>query len=178
MVAPSVNLAEVQGLVYNGYKKHAFAGYLFAQLDPSHVTAAQTWLRGLDVTPAVRALSTVHAVKLHVGFGPGGLRALGVAEAVIERMPQELVQGMAARRRVLGDDPDEWTLGRDGRLDVVLDDLRDRRRRARCRDGGSPGAAPRDRRDRICRRARGAVRRSRAFRLHGRIIAAVRARAS
>jgi len=115
----AADLKNVQGLVYNGYKKLPFAAFLFATLGDD-AALSRAWLRALWVAPALRDHLTRNEPKLAVAFAASGLRALGVPEGVIEDLPQELKDGMAKRDKVLGDTPSEWTLGRHHRLDVVL----------------------------------------------------------
>src|SRR3954468_4727147 len=115
----AADLKNVQGIVYNGYKKLPFAAYLFATLG-SDAVASRAWLRSLSVASSLRDHLTRAEPKLAVAFAASGLRALGVPEGVIEDLPQELKEGMAKRDKVLGDTPSEWTLGHHHRLDVIL----------------------------------------------------------
>jgi Dyp-type peroxidase family len=110
-----VNLEDIQGLIYSGYKKLPFAGFLFATLGDGAVSRA--WLRDLKITSAANKT----APKLHVAFSAHGLGALGVPDDVIDGLPNELKLGMINRDRVLGDDPKTWKLGgEDDELDVLL----------------------------------------------------------
>ena len=121
MAPPGLDLADVQGLVYNGYQTRPFAGFLFARLPDDAVESARAWLRDLPVAHAVRAETKRPGPKVHVAFAASGLRALGVPDAVRDGLPQELKDGMATRARILGDTPAAWQLGGpDDRLDVVL----------------------------------------------------------
>ena len=114
MAAEVVTLADVQGLVYKGYKALPLAGYLFAKLVPGE--ASKAWLRELRVATAEH--DPTHAPKIHVAFARAGLAAVGVPESVLANLPQELTDGMAARAKTLGDTPDTWALRDD--LDVLL----------------------------------------------------------
>ncbi|HET9992791.1 MAG TPA: hypothetical protein VFQ65_29855, partial [Kofleriaceae bacterium] len=114
MAAQAVNLADVQGLVYKGYRRHEYAGYLFAKLAPGE--ASRAWLHSVPVATA--APDPTHAPKIHVAFARSGLAAVGVPEAVLANLPQELSEGMAARAKTLGDAAETWKLC-DG-LDVLL----------------------------------------------------------
>ena len=120
MAAPVVNLADVQGLVYSGFKRHPYAGFLFATLGPD-VAAAKAWLGGLDITSADRDAQK-RASHIQLALSATGLAALGATEAEVDALPQELKLGMAERRRILGDTPEAWTLGNpnDDRLDAVV----------------------------------------------------------
>jgi Dyp-type peroxidase family len=114
MAAPAVDLEDVQGLVYKGYRRHEYAGYLFAKLTPGE--ASRAWLRSVPVANAKPEKS--FEPKIHVAFARRGLAAVGVPEAVLANLPQELSDGMAARAKTLGDTPETWTLRDD--LDVLL----------------------------------------------------------
>jgi Dyp-type peroxidase family len=118
MVAQGLKLADVQGIVYTGYKKLAWAGFLFAKLGPD-VDATRGWLQALPISTAAHDDVSHHKPKLQVAFAATGLRALGVPENVIDGLPNELKLGMAARANILGDKPAEWTLGQDP-IDVML----------------------------------------------------------
>jgi Dyp-type peroxidase family len=109
-----VKLEDVQGLVYKGYRRHEYAGYLFAKLAPGE--ASRAWLRSVPVASAKPEKS--FTPKIHVAFARSGLAAVGVPDAVLENLPQELSDGMAARAKTLGDTPETWTLRDD--LDVLL----------------------------------------------------------
>ncbi len=120
MAAPGLDLADVQGLVYNGYKNRPFAGFVLARL-ADNVDANRAWLKTLRLATAVRADARRPGPKVHVAFGEGGLVALGVPYDVHTSLPQELKDGMAKRARTLGDTPEDWDLGGlDDRLDVLL----------------------------------------------------------
>jgi len=106
MVAPAVNLADVQGVVYKGYRRHEYAGFLLAQLKPG--VSSQAWLRTLPVANAKPETSL--DPKIHVAFSRAGLAALQVPEEVLRNLPQELSEGMVARAHKLGDNSETWVL--------------------------------------------------------------------
>jgi Dyp-type peroxidase family len=114
------DLEDIQGLVYSGWGDHLFAGYLFATLhDP---VRSRAWLSSMQerVTPA-SVSKRAAGDRLNIAFSPGGLAKLGVPDSVLEALPQETKQGMAARARILGDDPPStWELGKDNELDVLV----------------------------------------------------------
>jgi Dyp-type peroxidase family len=119
MAEQAVNLAEVQGLVYSGYKNHPFAGYLFAQLGDD-ARRSRAWVGGVRVTSAERGIAREPG-RIQLAVSATGLEALGVPDEVLAALPQEVKLGMAARSRVLGDAPSTWTLGGPGeRLDVLV----------------------------------------------------------
>ena len=120
MAAAGVNLDDVQGLVYSGYKRHPFAGFVFAQLGDD-TARSRAWLGGVTVSTADRAEHAAHGPRIQLALSATGLAALGVPAAALDALPQELKLGMAARARVLGDTPAAWTLGAPGeRLDVLV----------------------------------------------------------
>jgi hypothetical protein len=109
-----VDYEDVQGLVRFGYKRMTKASYALVRVkDPA---AAKAWLRTVPVTSAV-TMDPPPKSALHVAFTVSGLRALGVAEAVIEGFSHEFRDGMVQeyRSRQLGDveanDPKGWDWG-------------------------------------------------------------------
>ena len=74
MAAPVVNLADVQGLVYSGFKRHAYAGFLFAMLGTDQA-ASRAWLGGLTVTSARRDANERDS-QFEIGFSASGRAAL------------------------------------------------------------------------------------------------------
>lgn len=123
MTVPQTHdLDDIQGIVYNSWKRHGYAGFLFATLgdDPR---ASRAWLETLrqGVTPVARHRHRAHG-RLQVALSPSGLAALGVPRDVLAVLPPEAHAGMASRQRTLGDpDPAGWQLGgpRD-RLDALV----------------------------------------------------------
>ena len=110
------NLADVQGNILRGYRKHLVRHLVLTVLDRR---AVGNWL--LDVTG--RDL-TAHQVTnaepwdekpstcLNVAVTPQGLAALGIARSAIETFPTEFVAGMASRATKIGDvgesAPENW----------------------------------------------------------------------
>lgn len=101
-----VDYADVQGIVRFGYKRMTKASY--ALLRVKDAEAARAWLRAAPVTNAV-AMDPPPKTALHVAFTAPGLRALGVAEAVVGGFSHEFRGGMAqeSRARQLGDVEDD-----------------------------------------------------------------------
>ena len=114
MATEAVKLGDVQGIVYQGYRRHEYAGFLLAQLAPG--AASKAWLRTLPVASAARDPSL--APKINVAFSRNGLAAVGVPDSVLVNLPQELCEGMAARAKTLGDTDENWVLPREP--DVLL----------------------------------------------------------
>ncbi|HET9624109.1 MAG TPA: Dyp-type peroxidase [Kofleriaceae bacterium] len=130
------DLKDIQGLIYRGWTKHPYAGFLFARLPDFALDGgarARQWLRAIanDVTAVVHGPGDG---RLQLALSYTGLRALGVPDDVIGALPGEMQKGMASRQASLADtDPATWTLGGPERpLDVlVLVYARDEAGRAR-----------------------------------------------
>jgi Dyp-type peroxidase family len=130
----AADLEDIQGLVYVGWNKHPFAGFLFARFPDGDNPRARAWLGKIrhEVTPVARHLRPDHG-RLQVALSYTGLVALGVPPDVLETMA-EARDGMASRQQTLADsDPSTWQLGgRAAPLDVaVMIYERDERGRAR-----------------------------------------------
>jgi len=116
------DLEDIQGLVYNAWTDHRYAGFLFARFGDA-ARDTRGWLDAARrlVTPAVRHRRRGHG-RLQVALSATGLVALGVPQDVVAMLAPEATSGMAARRRVLADpDPDAWQLGGPAdRLDALV----------------------------------------------------------
>lgn len=119
-----VELDDVQGLVRFGYKYHKQACFLLLRV--KYREAARAWLATVPVTSAV-TINPPPETALQVALSSEGLRALGVADDIIEGFSAEFVSGMtsdASRARRLGDlganDPDRWQWGAGQRVPHVL----------------------------------------------------------
>lgn len=124
--APGVELDDIQGLLRFGYKHHTEACFLLLRV--TNRAAACAWLAAAPVASAV-ARDPLPQTVLQVAVTSGGLRALGVADEVIDEFSPEFVSGMVGngnRERRLGDvganAPRHWRWGGgDGaRPDVLL----------------------------------------------------------
>ena len=115
MATPTLELADVQGLVVSGYGKMHESRWLL--LGVRDAVAARSWLAGI-----ARRVTTSEAPEerwcVNVAITSEGLRALGVAEPDLQTFAAPFVEGMAAehRRHVLGDvgpsAPEHWAWGR------------------------------------------------------------------
>lgn len=110
------DFADIQGLARFGHGRLRAAEFLL--LEVADAAAAREWLRAAPVTTAER-LDKPPATALQLAFTAGGLRALGVDDAVVAQFPQAFLSGMAgedSRSRRLGDtganDPASWHWGR------------------------------------------------------------------
>jgi len=119
-----VELDDVQGLVRFGYKHHSEATFLLLRVRDRG--AARRWLAAAPVSSA-ETVEPPPATVLQIALSSEGLRALGVAEAIVESFAADFVTGMsndANRARRLGDvganDPGGWQWGSADRLPHVL----------------------------------------------------------
>ncbi len=106
----TLDFPNIQGFVVRGYRLPS-AGYLFLKIEDAakardflgdfipQVITAERW----DVKPES---------GINVAFSFEGLRALGVGDASLDAFPVEFREGMASRKRLLGDlgdsDPEHW----------------------------------------------------------------------
>jgi deferrochelatase/peroxidase EfeB len=118
--AAAVDLDDIQGLVRFAYRDHTEAVFLLLRVKDT--AAARAWLAQVAVTNAVTQ-SPPPRTALQVALTSQGLRALGVAEDIINAFSQEFVNGIAgdsSRSRRLGDvgpsDPSYWQWGSGQRL--------------------------------------------------------------
>ena len=119
-----VELGDIQGLVRFGYKHHTEASFLLLRVRDRE--AARRWLAAVPVSTA-EAIEPPPDTALQVAFSGEGLRALGVADAIVDGFAADFVSGMgndANRARRLGDvganDPSRWQWGGAGRVPHVL----------------------------------------------------------
>jgi deferrochelatase/peroxidase EfeB len=123
-VPTAEDLEDIQGLVYSGWGDHKFAGYLFATIQDGDTSqlAARRWLADIarDVSSADLSRKAP-GPRLNLALSRNGLAKLGVPEQTLKQLPQEAARGMHKRARILGDDPpDQWELGRDDELDLLV----------------------------------------------------------
>jgi deferrochelatase/peroxidase EfeB len=121
-----VELDDIQGLVRFGYKHHTEAAFLLLRVRDGGSDAARRWLATVAVSTAA-TVEPLPETALQVAFSSDGMRALGVADAIIEGFASEFVAGMgrdANRARRLGDiganDPARWQWGAGPRVPHVL----------------------------------------------------------
>ena len=115
---------DIQGIVRFGYKRHTEACFLLLRvLDPR---AARAWLATAPVANAATADPPPTTV-LQLALTSEGLRALGVAEAVVQSFSSEFIVGMGtdtSRARRLGDvgsnAPSQWQWGTGAHIPHVL----------------------------------------------------------
>jgi len=116
-VSPAaLELSDIQGDILRAYgNAYDRTSYLFLRVDDA--ARGRAFLRGLlgRVTTAAPWAGAKPASALNLALSYGGLRALGVADAVAASFSAEFRAGMAARARLLGDtgesDPAGWEAG-------------------------------------------------------------------
>jgi deferrochelatase/peroxidase EfeB len=117
MTPSQIDYSDVQGLVRFGYKCMTEASYVLLRI--RDVGAARSWLGAAPVTTAV-AVDRPPPTAMQVAFTAAGLKALGVADAVLADFSSEFLAGMTqeSRSRRLGDeggsDPSQWVWGNSG----------------------------------------------------------------
>jgi len=119
-----VELDDIQGLVRFGYKHHTEASFLLLRV--THRDAARRWLASVPICTA-KTVEPPPETALQIALSGDGMRALGVADAIVDSFAAEFVTGMANdanRARRLGDvgsnDPSRWQWGAGARAPHVL----------------------------------------------------------
>lgn len=111
----SIEYEDIQGLVRFGYKHLTQACFLLLRVRDAE--AARAWLAIAPVTSAITRKPPPRTA-MQIAFTSPGLRALGVAEDIVEGFSAEFLAGMSSdqsRARRLGDlganDPAHWQWG-------------------------------------------------------------------
>jgi len=119
-----VELDDIQGLVRFGYKHHTEASFLLLRV--SDRDAARRWLATVPVCTA-ETIEPPPETALQIALTGDGMRALGVADAIVDAFATDFVTGMAGdanRARRLGDvganDPGQWQWGAGARMPHVV----------------------------------------------------------
>lgn len=116
-LTPELELGDLQGGVLSAYGKRGYpigryilfhapdgvAGRRFVEALRPHVTTARRWDRPGKPTKALNKQAQPDCT-LNIAFTFWGLVALGVPTRTLRGLPDEFIDGMAARARVLGDD--------------------------------------------------------------------------
>src|ERR1700759_3509153 len=124
MTVLPLDAADIQGLVRFGFGELTEAVFLLLKIRDSE--AARAWLAAAPVTTAVR-LPQPPQTALQVAFTCEGLKAIGVANEVLNGFSPEFLSGMAgleSRSRRLGDvganAPTSWRWGGPGCVPHLL----------------------------------------------------------
>src|SRR6187397_875629 len=119
-----VELDDIQGLVRFGYKHHTEASFLLLRVTDRD--AARRWLASVPVCTA-ETIEPPPETALQIALTGDGMRALGVADAIVDAFATDFVTGMAGdanRARRLGDvganDPGQWQWGAGARMPHVV----------------------------------------------------------
>lgn len=122
------DLAEIQAIVPYA-PRLPFLRYLFFHVDDA--VQARTFVGAFTpghpfgvFTAAERRAGHRPSHQLHIAFTAAGLRALGIAQAALQRFPREFVEGARERALELGDTgasaPDHWECAHDDLHIAVL----------------------------------------------------------
>jgi deferrochelatase/peroxidase EfeB len=118
MATPESEFADIQGLLWSGYGSLKAACFLLLRV--TDAAAARAWFG-----TASGSVTTVEQLRrqrldraLHIALTADGLRAIGVAESIIDGFSAEFISGMSGeegRSRRLGDvgssAPSQWSWG-------------------------------------------------------------------
>ena len=127
MNTPDLDLADIQGNILTAYGRLGFpkarfllftvrnevAGRYFVDMLRPRVTSALRWRSRKPDRPTGQIEVPRPQVALNIAFTFRGLLALGVPTRTLRGLPDDYIDGMAARASVLGDDvegnrPDAW----------------------------------------------------------------------
>ncbi len=118
-----VELGDIQGLVRFGYKHHTEASFLLMRVTDRD--AARRWLAAVPICTA-ETVEPPPETALQIALTADGMRALGIADTIVDAFAAEFVSGMANdanRARRLGDvganDPSRWQWGAGARTPHV-----------------------------------------------------------
>ena len=126
-----LDATDIQGFVLRGYAL-PFARYMFLEvLDPGNgrafvkallglITTGESWDRDISTNEKIKPQSTVN-----IAFTHRGMVRLELPDPSLLSFPVEFIQGMKARREILGDtgknDPANWdAVWREGKVDIWL----------------------------------------------------------
>ena len=119
-----VELGDIQGLVRFGYKHHTEASFLLLRV--TEHDAARRWLATVPICTA-ETVEPPPETALQIALSADGMRALGIADTIVDAFAADFVTGMANdanRARRLGDvgsnDPGRWQWGAGTRVPHVL----------------------------------------------------------
>ena len=106
---PSIDRSDVQGGILASYPDITWGSLILLRITDAALAA-----RALAAWPVTSAADPAGAIYRNLSLTFAGLRALGVPANALAKLPQEFVDGMAARAGVLGDvrvnHPDNWRL--------------------------------------------------------------------
>ncbi len=110
-----IDFEDIQGLVRFGHGQLSASAFLLLKI--ADLEAARRWLNSAAITSATESTPAPQSA-LQVAFTAPGLRALGLAEDLVEQLSEEFVSGLGGdtnRSRRLGDTgsnaPQHWRWG-------------------------------------------------------------------
>src|SRR3954452_5815160 len=119
-----VELDDIQGLVRFGYKHHTEASFLLLRVTDRD--AARRWLAAVPICTA-ETVEPPPETALQIALSADGMRALGIADTIVDAFAADFVSGMANdanRARRLGDvgsnESTRWQWGAGTRVPHVL----------------------------------------------------------
>jgi len=125
-MSAAVELDDIQGLVRFGYKHHTEAAFLLLRVRDGGIDEARRWLQTVPISTS-ETVEPPPETAVQIAFTSDGMRALGVADGIVEAFADEFVTGMgqdANRARRLGDvganDPERWLWGAGARVPHVV----------------------------------------------------------
>ncbi len=119
-IAADLDLADIQGNILTAYGRLGFpkgrflllnvrdahAGRAFVEFLRPLVTTALRWPSSKPNRPTGKVVAVRPEVAVNVAFTFRGLLALGLPTRTLRGMPDDYIDGMAARRAILSDDAD------------------------------------------------------------------------
>jgi Dyp-type peroxidase family len=98
----TLNFFDIQGFVARGYTFH-YARFLLATIHTAETGRAFVGHLIGEITTGEKWIDRKPESTLNVAFTYNGLAKLGLPEPTLQSFPDEFVQGMRARARILGD---------------------------------------------------------------------------
>ncbi len=122
-----MDLGDIQGLVFYGYRRQPFARYYFATFGED--AEPKEWLsRTVHRVSSADASERRDPARLNLALTSSGLARLGLGEGSLFEFPREFTQGMSHPERSIAlgdfgeDAPEAWELGGPGtaRIDALV----------------------------------------------------------
>ena len=120
-------LADIQGIIFSGYRHLNFARYLFLRIEDAgqarlwlqkiapQIATAATWPKAGVAEAGSEGGRVKPDSALHIAVTFAGMKTLGAPDEVLLSFSPEFISGIATRARVLGDTgdsaPESWELG-------------------------------------------------------------------
>src|SRR5271169_1517857 len=98
----TLNLSDIQGFVARGYR-YPYARFVFAAIRDSKTAQAFVGRITDHITTGEKGVTGKPSSTLNIAFTYPALVRLGLPEPTLQSFPDEFVEGMRARGRILGD---------------------------------------------------------------------------